>query len=326
MIHFFAMLTFTFRNQLRWMRYQLVQIHTLFAICRCNLYTRISTATTTAATAERRHPARLCVSPFAVLSASASSLSHCTHCPLSGVILYDQLSIWRSLRLKINMAKAAISTDCYRYCYGYWYWVLDGFGIGIRIASAQCNFVVLATKTGRKKDQERKREGQRVRNQAKRRAVSAIDMLDRQRTTRDEWTNGQANLQSGFRYALSGIRNRIRLRIRLSKPIVGPCKCQACVSFHMPAASYLLSPPLSHTASLSFSLSVCFMPYELHKFPGSVFMDLFLFIIMLCVWRVYEYVCDVRVCGVCAWCVCECFCVWLCRYNIIIKRIAKVCP
>lgn len=160
-------------------------------------------------------------------------------------------------------------------------------------------------KTGRKKDQERKRERekQRERNQAKRRAVSAIDMLDRQRTTRDEWTNGQANLQSGFRYALSGIRNRIRLRIRLSKPIVGPCKCQACVSFHMPAASYLLSlplsPALSHTTSLSFSLSVCFMRYELHKFPGSVFMDLFLFIVMLCVWCMHEYVCDVRVCGVC---------------------------
>lgn len=151
---------------------------------------------------------------------------------------------------------------------GYWYWVLDGFGIGIgiRIAAAQCNFVVLPTKTGRKKEQERKREGEksrergeeRQRNQAKRRAVSAIDMLDRQRTTWDD--EGQTNLQIGFRYALSGIRNRIRLRIRLSKPIVGPCKCQACVSFHMPVASYplspsFLSPSLSLTTSLSFFLS-----------------------------------------------------------------------
>lgn len=108
-----------------------------------------------------------------------------------------------------------------------------------------------AEKKSRKK---RKRGEERQRNQAKRRAVSAIDMLDRQRTTWDD--EGQTNLQSGFRYALSGIRNRIRLRIRLSKPIVGPCKCQACVSFHMPAASYPLPPSLSSlTTSLSFFLS-----------------------------------------------------------------------
>lgn len=185
-------------------------------------------------------------------------------------------------------------------------------------------------KSRKERERGRERGEERQRNQAKRRAVSAIDMLDRQRTTWDD--EGQTNLQSGFRYALSGIRNRIRLRIRLSKPIVGPCKCQACVSFHMPAASYpALSPPLSRSLPLflSFSLSVCFMRYELHKFPDRVFfMDLFLFIIMLCVWCVYVCVCDVRVCNVRVWCVCVCerFCVWLCRYNIIIKRIAKVCP
>lgn len=156
-------------------------------------------------------------------------------------------------------------------------------------------------KTGRKKDQERKRERekQRERNQAKRRAVSAIDMLDRQRTTRDEWTNGQANLQSGFRYALSGIRNRIRLRIRLSKPIVGPCKCQACVSFHMPAASYLLSlhPSLTLPLFLSLFQSVlCDMNYTSFL---AAFLWTFSSLLLCCVWCVHEYVCDIRVCGVC---------------------------
>lgn len=110
-----------------------------FARCAINLYRsahcsqsvdviyipRISTTTTrAAAVAERRHPARReCVCHLLRFSARPLQVCpHCPHCPLSGVILYDQLSIWRSLRLKINMAKAAISTDCYSYCYGYWYW------------------------------------------------------------------------------------------------------------------------------------------------------------------------------------------------------------
>lgn len=260
--------------------------------------------------AERRHPARReCVCHL--LRFSARPLQVCPHCPLSGVILYDQLSIWRSLRLKINMAKAAISTDCYSYCYGYWYWilVLDGFGIGIgiRIAAAQCNFVVLATKTGRKKEQERRERGskrgeERQRNQAKRRAVSAIDMLDRQRTTWDD--EGQTNLQSGFRYALSGIRNRIRLRIRLSKPIVGPCKCQACVSFHMPAASYPLPPSLSLAHYLSFFLSLfqsvlCDMNYT--SFLTEFFLWTFSSLLLCCVCGACTCMC---VCGVYVWCVC----------------------
>lgn len=173
-----------------------------------------------------------------------------------------------------------------------------GIGIGIRIASAQCNFVVLATKNGQKK---MCRERRRERKPSQRRAVNAIDMLDRQRRDKDGQADahiqiralGEPGVGFGFDSADS------TARIRLSKPIVGPCKCQACVSFHMPAASRSTLLSLSHSlfpfhSSPPFRarpLSVCFMRYELHKFPGSVFMDLFLFIIMLCVWCVYECVC-----------------------------------
>lgn len=160
-------------------------------------------------------------------------------------------------------------------------------------------------KSRKERERGRERGEERQRNQAKRRAVSAIDMLDRQRTTWDD--EGQTNLQSGFRYALSGIRNRIRLRIRLSKPIVGPCKCQACVSFHMPAASYPLSPSLSLAHYLSFFLSLfqsvlCDMNYT--SFLAEFFLWTFSSLLLCCVCGsctcvCVMYVCVMHVCGVC---------------------------
>lgn len=125
-------------------------------------------------------------------------------------------------------------------------------------------------------------------------------MLDRQRTTWDD--EGQTNLQSGFRYALSGIRNRIRLRIRLSKPIVGPCKCQACVSFHMPAASYprSLSPSLSLSLPQFLSLFqsvLCDMNYT--SFLAEFFLWTFSSLLLCCVCGACTCMCVMYVCGVC---------------------------
>lgn len=169
------------------------------------------------------------------------------------------------------------------------------------------------------------RERRRERKPSQRRAGSAIDMLDRQRRDKDGQADAHIQIRAleepGVGFGFDSADSTAR--IRLSKPIVGPCKCQACVSFHMPAASRstLLSLSLTLLLTLSFPFTLA-LRFVLVLFQ-SVLCDMnYTSFLAAFLWTFSSLL----LCCVCGVCTSVCACVCQCRYNIIIKRIAKVCP